>query len=519
MHAADRPDAAWWRDAVIYQVYPRSFADADGDGIGDLPGITARLPHLRDLGVDAVWLSPFYTLAAGRRRLRRRRLPRRRPAVRHPRRLRRDARRAPTASACKVIVDLVPNHTSDEHAWFQAALAAAPGQPGARALHVPRRHGRATASCRRTTGSPSSAARPGPASPSPTARPASGTCTCSTPRSPTSTGTTPRCAREFRGDPALLARPRRRRLPGRRRARPGQGAGPARLRRRPRRCSSGDGSTPERRRRRRRPMWDQDGVHEIYRALAQGARRVRRPTAILVRRGLGASRWSALARYVRPDEMHQAFNFDYLETPVGRRATCATVIDALARRRRRASARRRTWVLSNHDVVRHASRLGLTRRHRRPNGIGADDPQPDRALGLRRARAATAADAGAARLAPTSTRARSSACPTSPTCPDEVRQDPTFAPHRRRRDAAATAAACRCRGRRTRPSFGFGPSDADLAAAARRSTADYAVDQQDGRGRLDARALPRPARRAPRASPRDRLAARGSRGMPATSSR
>src|SRR3954451_5952310 len=60
VHPADSPDAPWWRDAVIYQIYPRSWADADGDGMGDLPGITARLPHLVDLWGDAACLSPFY---------------------------------------------------------------------------------------------------------------------------------------------------------------------------------------------------------------------------------------------------------------------------------------------------------------------------------------------------------------------------------------------------------------------------------------------------------------------------
>ena len=57
------PDADWWRQAVVYQIYPRSFADSNGDGIGDLPGITSRVPYQKALGVDAVWLSPFYPSA------------------------------------------------------------------------------------------------------------------------------------------------------------------------------------------------------------------------------------------------------------------------------------------------------------------------------------------------------------------------------------------------------------------------------------------------------------------------
>jgi alpha-glucosidase len=118
----------WWRDAVTYQVYVRSFADSDGDGVGDLPGITSRLPYLRDLGVDALWITPFYRspqhdhgydvsdytdvdplfgdLAAADELL----------ATAHD-------------LGLKVIVDVVPNHTSDQHVWFQQALAAAPGSP------------------------------------------------------------------------------------------------------------------------------------------------------------------------------------------------------------------------------------------------------------------------------------------------------------------------------------------------------------------------------------------------------
>src|SRR5471032_2343248 len=53
-------DSGWWKNAVIYEIYPRSFGDTNGDGVGDLNGITAHLDYLRDLGVDAIWIAPFY---------------------------------------------------------------------------------------------------------------------------------------------------------------------------------------------------------------------------------------------------------------------------------------------------------------------------------------------------------------------------------------------------------------------------------------------------------------------------
>ncbi|HKS00053.1 MAG TPA: alpha-amylase family glycosyl hydrolase, partial [Arthrobacter sp.] len=120
--------AAWWAHAVVYQIYPRSFSDGNGDGMGDLPGVTARLPYLEQLGVDAVWLSPFYKSpqadggydVADYRQVD----PAFGTLADFDAMLDEAHRRG-----LKVIVDLVPNHTSDEHVWFQEALAAEPGSP------------------------------------------------------------------------------------------------------------------------------------------------------------------------------------------------------------------------------------------------------------------------------------------------------------------------------------------------------------------------------------------------------
>jgi alpha-glucosidase len=118
----------WWRDAVFYQVYVRSFADSDGDGVGDLDGVRSRLGYLELLGVDALWLTPFYPS----------------PLVDHgydvadPRAV--DAALGDLAAfdalvddahahGIRITVDLVPNHTSDRHEWFRAALASPPGSP------------------------------------------------------------------------------------------------------------------------------------------------------------------------------------------------------------------------------------------------------------------------------------------------------------------------------------------------------------------------------------------------------
>ena len=123
-----RSDRPWWRDAVTYQIYIRSFADANGDGKGDVEGIRSRLPYLKRLGIDAIWITPWYPS------------PQKDHGydvadymdiepdygtIHEAERLIKEAH----AMGIRVIIDLVPNHSSDQHEWFQAALQAAPGSP------------------------------------------------------------------------------------------------------------------------------------------------------------------------------------------------------------------------------------------------------------------------------------------------------------------------------------------------------------------------------------------------------
>jgi alpha-glucosidase len=417
----------WWRDAVIYQVYPRSFADSDGDGLGDLPGITSRLAHVADLGADAVWLSPFYPSPqadAGYDVSDYRDVD---PAFGQLADFDALVARAHELGL-RVIVDLVPNHTSDEHPWFRAALAAGPGSPE-RDRYVFRDEPNEWESV------------------------FGGSAWTQVPdgqwylhlfdvRQPDLNWDNPRVRAEFgdvlrfwldrgvdgfRVDVAhglvkTFAPPTGEAIP----------APPADAADRP-------------------PMWDQEGVHDIYRSwrkIVDGYPGER----ILV-----AEAWvdpaDRIARYVRPDEMHQAFNFGYLLAPWTAEALREVAVESLGATAAVGAAT--TWVLSNHDVPRHPTRFGYPPGTVKRHGVGPGDPQPDEALGLRRARAATLlmlALPGAAYLY----QGEELGLPDHTTLPDAARQDPTWvrSGHTSRgRDGARVPIPWERGG----PSYGFGP--------------------------------------------------------------
>jgi alpha-glucosidase len=478
VHTADN-DPAWWRHAVIYQIYPRSWADGNGDGIGDLPGITARLPYLRDLGVDAVWLSPFYTSpqadagydVADYRDI--------------------DPLFGSLADAdamiarahelgIKVIVDLVPNHSSDEHDWFQAALAAGPGSPE-RARYLFR------------DGQGENGELPpnnwdsvfgGPAwtrTTNPDGTPGQWYLHLFDPKQPDFDWTHPEVRAEFED---ILRFWLNRGVDGFR-VDVAHGlikedglpdwAEPQAL------LGNGDVTEPVEDGK-RPPMWDQDGVHEVYeqwRAILTSYNPVGDGHDPQADRIMCAEAWvtpqERAVRYVRGTEMHQAFNFDFLQAPWLAPQLRAVVESSYAANDSVGAPT--TWVLSNHDVVRHASRLGLPVGTRRPNGIGIGDPQPDAELGLRRARAASAlmlALPGSSYLY----QGEELGLPDSTDMPDHHRQDPSW-----ERSGRTERGRDGCRVPMPwvadAPSLGFGPSD-ETWLPQPASYRALAVDQQDG---------------------------------------
>ncbi|MEJ7651322.1 MAG: glycoside hydrolase family 13 protein [Nakamurella sp.] len=461
----------WWRDAVVYQIYPRSFADGNGDGMGDLPGITGRLEALTELGVDAVWLSPFYVSPqadAGYDVADYRDVDPRFGTLTDFDALTTHAH----ALGLKVIVDLVPNHSSDEHVWFQQALAAGAGTPE-RGRYV-FRDGKGDngneppnnwqslfggAAWERTT--------------DPDGAPGQWYLHLFDVKQPDFDWTNDevremfhdvlrfwldRGVDGFRVDVAhaLIKADGLPDVPEI------SAADPAPFEQEIE-SEAGD----------RGPMWDQDGVHEIYRDWNK----------ILGEysgmRMMVAEAWvsppSRLARYVRADEMQQSFNFDFL-TARWSGPDLRAVIESSLRAVESVGAPA-TWVLSNHDVIRHASRLALPGDEARPGGIGADDPQPDVELGLRRARAATAlmlALPGSAYVY----QGEELGLPEHTTLPDAAREDPTW-----KRSGHTERGRDGCRvpipWEADAPSLGFGttssswlPQPADYRALAR--------DQQSG---------------------------------------
>jgi alpha-glucosidase len=442
---------AWWASAVVYQVYPRSFADANGDGMGDLRGVTANMDHLRRLGVDAVWLSPFYkspqadagydvadyravdplfgTLADFDEMLQK-----------------------AHGQDIKVIVDLVPNHTSDEHAWFREALAAAPGsperdrymfRPGKDSVPGSGDENLAPNNWKSIFGGPAWTRTTGPGG-----EPGDWYLHLFDTKQPDLNWENPQVQEEMRSvlrfwldrgvdgfrvdvahgmvkeaglpdwDGAAAMVEGSTELPG---DAPGGHSEAVE----PHRAHAAIATDrehwavsplypPS-------PFFDQDGVHDIYRdwnrvlADYDGDRM------------LVAEAWvepaERLARYVRKDEMQQAFNFDFLLAGWHAARTAAAIEDSL--NAAASVGAPSTWVLSNHDTVRHPSRFGLKDPATFPKGIAAEDEQPDAALGLARGRAATLislALPGSAYIY----QGEELGLPEHTTLPAEARQDPTF---------------------------------------------------------------------------------------------
>ncbi|UNS96690.1 glycoside hydrolase family 13 protein [Streptomyces tubbatahanensis] len=342
-HAHTRP-RGWWRDAVIYQVYVRSFADSDGDGVGDLPGVRQRLPHLAGLGVDALWLTPFYAspqIDGGYDVSDYRAVDPRSGSLDDARQLVSEAH----TLGLRVLLDLVPNHTSDAHPWFRRALA---GDAGARACyHFVR--GRGTAGQEPPNdweslfGGPAWSRVPG--------EEGLWYLHLFSAHQPDLDWRAPRVHEEF---DSVLRFWLDTGVDG---FRIDVAHGMVKAEGLP---DVGAGEQARMIGTRVLPFFDQDGVHAIHRAWRRLLESYG-PDRICV-----AEAWAPtaerLARYVRPDECHQAFNLHFLQAGWDAEEVRRVIEESMAAATTVGAPT--TWVLSNHDVVRHRTRLGSLARAR-----------------------------------------------------------------------------------------------------------------------------------------------------------
>jgi alpha-glucosidase len=338
MHGTAGTNDQWWRRAVIYQVYVRSFADGNGDGIGDLAGVRSRLQYLADLGVDAIWFNPWYLspLADGGYDVADyRAIDPAFGSLAEAERLIAEARNL----GIRTIVDIVPNHVSDQHIWFQAALASAPGSPERARFWF--RPGKGPNGDEIPNGWVSNFS--GPAwtrTQNPDGTPGEWYLHLFSAHQPDLNWSHPDVRAEHeavlafwfdRGvagvridsaallvkDPALPELP----------------------------AESGPGEHPN---------TDRDELHDIYRSWRAVADSY--PDSRVLVGEIWLPDVERFAKYLRPDELHTAFNFDFLArawNAAGLKTSIDTTLAAHA-----PVGAPATWVLSNHDVTRPVTRYG-----------------------------------------------------------------------------------------------------------------------------------------------------------------
>jgi alpha-glucosidase len=354
----------WWRDAVVYQVYVRSFADRNGDGTGDLAGVLDHLPYLRDLGVDALWFNPWYPSpmadsgydVADYRAID--------PAYGT---LEQAEQLIATALGLgiRTIVDVVPNHVSDAHVWFQAALAAAPSsserarfwfRPGAQGGDSPPNGWQSIFGGPAWTRTKDADGVPG-----------EWYLHLFAPEQPDLNWTHPEVWAEhedvlrfwfdrgvagIRIDSAAL------------------------LVKDPELAEADDRGGEH-------PFTDRDELHEVYRGWRAVADSYAEPRLLVGEVWLPDA--ARFARYLRPDELHTAFNFDFLACPWDATALRTSIDTTLAAHAPVDAPA--TWLLANHDVTRTVTRYGRDETSFSFEAKREGTPT-DLALGTRRARAA-----------------------------------------------------------------------------------------------------------------------------------